>query len=179
MNVRTTIAYNYFFNYFGGDRYKDKVICGAAIDIAIIPFKDGKEVKFSKEPEAADIYLSDVLKVSFDRNKIIHIEKNWRVDNIFRILKHWEKIDYKIVGYSLDYYDAEETKKIQKELKECLGDAMPNELLNTPCSVSMEVTKEEFEIFLRTHSEDFDILDNKNAQVPSYSLIELSKYVNE
>mgnify|MGYP001698821037 FL=1 len=35
----------------------------------------------------------------------------------------------------------------------------------------MEVSKEEFETFLKTHIDDFNISDNINAQVPSVKFI--------
>lgn len=174
MSTGKTIVYNYLFNYFGRDKYKDKTICGASIDIAIIPVINGNEVKFSEEiePQAYERYLSEVFKVSFDKEKMFTVERNLPIDNLFRIHYEWEKINYEVVGYTLDYFDDEETKKIQKELKELLGDKMPNEFLNAPCSVFMEVTEEDFKEFLRSHIDDFDILDNKNAQVPSVAFIE-------
>lgn len=42
---------------------------------------------------------------------------------------------------------------------------------DTPCSTQMEVSKEEFRSFLKNHTDDFDIRDNHNAQVPSVSFI--------
>ena len=88
------------------------------------------------------------------------VEKDIIVDNLYRIIYGWDKIDYKVIGFSLDYLD----ESPNEELKELLK--------GIPCSAQMEVSKEEFEIFLKEHIEDFNIKDNINAQVPSISFIE-------
>lgn len=147
MSASKTIVYNYFFNYFGRDKYKGKIVCGAIINIAIIPVKECSEIKFDEgeEPHANRYYFNEVFKVSFDRNKIFTIERNLKADNSFRLIYEWERINYEIVGYTLD----------------CIEDC-----------VSIDVTEEEFNAFLLSHIDDFDILDNKDAQVPSVVFIE-------
>lgn len=74
----------------------------------------------------------------------------------------WDKIEYEILGYALDYLD-EAPKDLIEEL--------PVKFRNIPYSATMEVSKEEFETFLGTHIEDFNISDNINAQVPSVIFI--------
>lgn len=157
-----TIAYDYLFNYFGGDVFNGKIITGAIIQIAIRAYKDGKEVKFRKEPSKHGYYYNENYKVSFDKDKLFIVEKNIRVDNFYRLVYGWNKIEYEILGYALDYLD-EAPKDLIEEL--------PVKFRNIPYSATMEVSKEEFETFLRTHIEDFNISDNINAQVPSVIFI--------
>lgn len=159
-NELKTIAYDYLFNYFSKDTFKGKIITGASIQLAIKAYKDEKEVKFKEEPKAKNRYYCDNFKVSFDTDKLYVVEKDIIVDNLYRIIYGWDKIDYKVIGFSLDYLD----ESPNEELKELLK--------GIPCSAQMEVSKEEFEIFLKEHIEDFNIKDNINAQVPSISFIE-------
>ena len=56
-------------------------------------------------------------------------------------------------------------------MPEDVKESLPNELKDFPCSKSMEVTEEVFKRFLAEHKNDFDILDNKNAQVPAVAFI--------
>lgn len=157
-----TITYDYLFNYFGGDVFKGKIITGASIRIAIKAYKNDKEIKFRKEPKANNRFYNENFKVSFDTDKLYIIEKNIIVDNLYRIKYEWDKIDYEIVGYSLDYLD---------ELSNDLREMLPESFKNIPCSASMDVSKEEFETFLKSHIKDFDISDNMNAKAPSISFI--------
>lgn len=160
-----TIVYDYLFNYFGGDTFKGKTICGASVQLAIRAYKDGKEVKFTEEPKCKNQFLCDIYKLSFDREKLITIRKDIMVELIFRSFCGWDKIEVEIAGYVLDYYDdmPDNVKEITKDL--------PENLRNLPCSFPMEVTEEEFKEFLGGHLDDFDISDNKNAQVPSVSFV--------
>lgn len=48
-NELKTIAYEYLFNYFGGDVFNGRIITGASIQLAIRAYKDGKEVKFKEK----------------------------------------------------------------------------------------------------------------------------------
>lgn len=163
---KKTIAYDYLFNYFGKDTFKGRVITGASIQIAIKAYKDEKEVKFNDLPfdciKASNHYLNENYSVSFDKDKLYIIEKNMLIDTLFRFIYGWDKIDYEIIGFSLDYLD---------ELPDYVAENLPDELKGYPYSVPMKVTKEEFEEFLKDHIKDFNISDNINAQVPSYSLI--------
>ena len=157
-----TIAYEYLFNYFGKDIFNGKIITGAIIQIAIRAYKDGKEVKFRKEPSKHGYYYNENYKVSFDKDKLFIVEKDIKVDNFYRIVYGWDKIEYEIVGYCLDYLDKAPEDFIEK---------LPVEFRNLPFSTSMEVSKEEFETFLKTHIDDFNISDNINAQVLSVIFI--------
>lgn len=148
--------------YYGKDIFKGKVITGASIQLAIKSYKNGKEVKFKEEPKANNYYFCDNFKVSFDVDKLYVIEKNMKADNSYRINYGWDKIDYEIIGFSLDYLD---------ELPEGVREKMPVQFRNMPCSAPMEVSREEFETFLKEHIKDFNISDNINAQVPSISFI--------
>lgn len=154
-----TIAYEYLFNYFGKDIFKGKVITGASIQIAIKSYKNGEEIKFKEEPKANKHFYCDNFKVSFDADKLYIVEKDIIVDNLYRIIYGWDKINYEVIGFSLDYLD------------ELPDEELPELLRCIPCSAPMEVSKEEFETFLKEHIEDFNIKDNINAQVPSISFI--------
>lgn len=157
-----TIVYDYLFNYFGKDIFKGKIITGASIQLAIKAYKNGEEVKFKEEPKVNNHFYCDNFKVSFDTDKLYIIEKDIIVDNLYRIIYKWDKIDYEVIGFTLDYLD---------ELSDDLREKLPVMLKDMPCSAPMEVSKEEFETFLKGHIKDFNIRDNINAQVPSVSFI--------
>lgn len=162
---RYTIAYVYLFNYFGGDTFKDKVITGAGIDLAIRVYdENGNEIKFpkEKEPRRNGKYLCDIFKISFDREKVFVIDRNVETDNFFRVAFGWNKIEAEVVGYSLDY----ESGWTEEQLKD-----MPEIMKIMPVSASMTVTEEEFRTFLMSHADAFDIKDNINAQVPAVTYI--------
>lgn len=161
-----TISYSYLFNYFGGDTYKDKVISGASILIAIRAYKDNKEVKFKDEiePTTHGKYFNSVFDVCFDREKLFVIQRNLQVDNLFRLVFGFDEIKAEVIGYELNY--------IMGTSKECYPDLhLPKEFENLPVSTSMEVSEEEFRTFISNHIDDFDISDNKHAQCPSYAFI--------
>lgn len=158
-----TIAYDYHFNYFGKDTYKGKIITGANVSLAIHAYKNGKEVKFEKgkEPTTNGRYFNEVFKVKFDRQKLFVVERNLHMDNLFRLEFGFDKIDYEVVEYSLDYFEGTS--------KECFPDLkLPKEFENMPVSTLMEVNENEFKAFLSEHMEDFDISDNKSAQCTSF-----------
>lgn len=159
-----TVAYDYLFNYFGNATYNGRHITGASISIAIRVYKDGKEVKFedSKEPTTNGRYLCDIFDVSFDRDKLFVIERNLYVDNLFRLVFDFEKIEVEIVGFYLDY--------LIGSGKDYVPD-LPDEIANLPMSEPMEVSEEDFKKFLSDNINDFDIPDNKHAQCPSVSFI--------
>lgn len=157
-----TIVYDYLFNYFGGDTFKDSVIMGASVAIAIRAYKEGKEVKFTKEPECYGKYFCDIYSVSFDREKMFVVEKDLKVDNLFRLVYGFDKIEAEVVEYSLDCLSS---------LTDDIRNIIPEELRNLPCSEPMVVSKDEFMMFLKEHVDDFDISDNVNAQVPSVIFI--------
>ena len=161
-NELKTIVYDYLFNYSGGDKFKDKIIVGACIQVAIKVFKDRNEVKFMNEPHCDRIYLSDVFKVSFDRKDLFVIKKNVPVSDFLCSYFNWDNIEAKCVGYTLDY-----AVPTPEDLKILSPDSFKDMFTAEP----MEVTEQEFRKFLRGHLDDFDITDNINAQVPSVSFI--------
>src|SRR5574344_1854122 len=86
-----TIVYDYLFNYFGEDKFNEKIITGAAIELAINVYDNNdNEIKFTSEPviitEYGKKYLCEVYDVSIDRKKLFIINKNLYIDNIFRIV---------------------------------------------------------------------------------------------
>ena len=162
-----TIVYDYHFNYFGKDTHDGKTITGANVSLAIHAYKNGKEVNFEngKEPTTNGRYFNEVFKVKFDRQKLFVVERNLHMDNLFRLVFGFDKIDYEIVEYSLDY--------LEGTSKECFPDLkLPKEFENMPVSTLTEVNENEFKAFLSEHIDDFDISDNKNAQCLSVSFIE-------
>lgn len=162
--------YDYTFNYFGEGRFKGNLIGGACVQIAIRVYKDGHEIKFTEEPSAIReddiilVSLSELVSVSFDRENLYKINNNPDVAFVFCKEYGYDMIKFEVVGYTLDKY----TELTEEERKE-----LPEELLHLPCLEPIEVSKEEFEAFLREHIDDFDISDNINAQVPSFGFIEL------
>jgi len=156
------IVYDYLLNYFGGDTFKGKIIMGACVQLAIKAYKDSEEVKFTEEPKYENIFFSEIYNVSFDKEELFSIQKNLMVENLFRIVFGWDKIESEVVGYTLDYLDVM-PDEIMKD--------MPEQIKNLPCSSPMEVSEEDFRGFLSMHMKDFDISDNVNAQVPSVSYI--------
>lgn len=158
-----TIVYDYMFNYFGGDSYKGKTIMGACVQLAIKAFKNGKEIKFAEEPKKCkNVYWCDNYKVSFDKDNLFIVEKDIIVDNLFRLRYGFDKIEAEVVGYTLDYLSS---------LPDSERKDLPKEFQNLPFTEPMEVSGEVFREFLREHIDDFDISDNRNAQVPSISFI--------
>lgn len=153
--VPKAIAYNYMFNYFGGDTYDGKIIDGASIDLVIRPYRGNKELKFLDETDACfkqegsnySDNLSNVFSVSFDRKDIFKVSRN--ITNYFLLtqLLNCERIDYEVVGYSLTYLESEYM------------------------SADMSVSEEVFRQFIKEHLDDFDISDNVNAQCPAVSMI--------
>lgn len=99
-----TIAYEYLFNYFGGDKFENKIVTGASIQLAIRPYKNGNEVKFEdgKELSFKDFFLFQVFDVSFDKENVFNINRNIFIDNLFRIAYGFDKIKAEIIGYSFD-----------------------------------------------------------------------------
>lgn len=158
-----TIVYDYLFNYFGGDKYKGKIITGASIKLAICAYKNGKEVGFAAEPHVLNahdkkIYYNQIYNISFDREHLYIIQKNTEVYNLFCLTYGWEKIEAKVVGYALEC--PYQLKEDENELFEDL----PEELKDFPCTAPMPVTAEDFKDFLIAHLDDFDISDNINTQ---------------
>ena len=163
---RGTLVYTYLFNYFGKNKFDEKTITGAAIDLAIKVIKDNEVMEFTKEINISDRYLSDIYTVSYDREKYYQITENLQIKNFIKSSLKADNIEYSIVGYSLDYLSR---FGLGEEIEKCL----PIEIRNMPVSESIEVTKDEFEKFLGANVDEFDIIDNRHAQVPCYDIIKL------
>lgn len=160
-----TLVYTYLFNYFGKNKFDKKTITGAAIDLAIKVIKDNEAIEFTEEINISGRYLSDIYTVSYDREKCYQITENPQIKDLIKTGLKADNIEYSIVGYSLDYLSGFGLgEEIEKDL--------PIEIRNMPVSKPMEVTKDEFEKFLGANVDEFDISDNRHAQVPSYSIID-------
>lgn len=163
-----TIAYEYLFNYFGGDKFENKIVTGASIQLAIRPYKNGNEVKFEdgKELSFKDFFLFQVFDVSFDKENVFNINRNIFIDNLFRIAYGFDKIKAEITGYSLDVATG-----LIKDVMPESADKLPTELQSLPVSESLKVSEDVFKNFILNHLNDFDISDNQKAQCPSVGFI--------
>lgn len=160
-----TVAYDYLFNYFGGDTFNGKIITGVAITLAIRPLRNGKEVKFKDktEPSTHEKYFCDVFDVSFDRENLFIIKRNLYIDNLFRIVFGFDEIKYEIIDFTLDYFEG--------KTREVFPNLDIKEIDNLPVCTPMNVSEAEFRNFISSHIDDFDISDNQKAQCPSVSFI--------
>lgn len=157
------LAYDYLFNYFGGDKLNGKVITGASVSVAIRPYKNGSEIKFvgnepslrverpsrlCEDPIMQKYWLCDLLSISFDRENLFTM----RVDEVLKALflheMGWDDIKFEVVARELDYLESEYI------------------------SVPFEPSESEWNDFLRAHLDDFDIEDNSSAQCLSCRWIE-------
>lgn len=173
------IAYDYLFNYFpksydsgnseSKDTYDGKLVAGASITLCIKAYKDGEEMLFDEKKEVSENgkYLSDVFEVSFDREQLFVVKKNLMVDNIFRLMRGWDRIEAEVVNYSIDTFAG--TLADMPNMKDVV-----DELGNMPVSEPNSVSEEQFRNFLSSHKDGFDISDNEYAQVPSYSFLEVT-----
>lgn len=162
MTADKRIAYGYLFNYFGGEKRNGKIVNGSSIDLNIRPYKNGKEVLFEQDNEVTinGYYLFHIFDIRFDRQYQFVIERNPQMYDLFRIAFGWERIEASVITYSLDV--------IAGRVKDEDGmNDLPEEFQNVPVSEPSVVSEEEFRAFLSEHVDDFDILDNKHAQVPS------------
>lgn len=176
MRQGKTIAYDYAFNYFGGDKYNGVIVQGASITLAIRCYKNGQEVKFDESLQTlpcvaaqnTDIKhgLCEVFDVSIDRNSLFRVSRNLIIDNLFRQKYGYDKIEYDVVEYSLDVF-----KGPVKDTFPELGDILPEDMQDSPVCQSVKVSEDVFRQFISSHIEDFDIPDNKKAQCPCYCLI--------
>lgn len=146
------VCYDYLFNYFGDDEWNGKVVGGASVNLNIRPYKNEEEVLFEDGDEITTkgMFLSDVFRVHFDRENQFLIERVDSVDVLFRVMFSWEQIKAFPTEYYLYVRDGVELDPVA-------------------------VTEEEFRAFLSDHVDDFDILDNKNAQVPSVGFYKWQK----
>ncbi len=153
-----TIVYDYLFNYFGKQKFKGEIITGGSINIAIRVYMNSKEVKFEKDVELSTHgnSLFDVFDVSVDRETVFKIKRNLYVDNLFRLVYGFDKIEADVIGYSLDVYEG-----LAKDL---LSVDLPKDFENFPVSKPIEVSKDVFTQFILNNIDDFDIPDNHKAQ---------------
>lgn len=156
------LCYEYLYNYFGGDKFDNKVIDGAAVDISFRPYINGELVsvteeltavvkepsKISDKPRISQFWLFNIVDVQFDRESLIKMEMNEDIKRLFLEQYGWDDIVIQIESYNLSYKESPYV------------------------SVPFDVKKEDWESFLRNHLDDFDISDNVHAQCPSYSLVE-------
>lgn len=165
--MQKRIAYDYLFNYFGDDMYEGKPVSGASILLNIRVYKGNEEILFDedKEPCVNGKYLFHVFNISFDREELFMIKRNLSMDNLFRRMFNCDRIEAEIVKYSLDTYSG-----TVKNL-DC-GKEFPKEIQDMLVSESNIVSEEEFRAFLVSHKDDFDISDNKPAQVPSVAWLD-------
>lgn len=158
-----TYVANYIFNYFGGDKIDDKIIVGACIDIALRPYKNGKLIQFQSEKETyfslelpsrvfgvrkETIYFSDIVTVSYDREKCFLITLNTEIMKLMCEHFKWDTIKVEAINFQLDYAESE--------------------WMSAPWDCGKEV----FTKFIIDHADDFDISDNENAQCPSCSWLQ-------
>lgn len=157
------VAYSYLFNYFGNDTYKGEKVTGAAIDIAIRFFKDGKEILFKKQAPSVKvkskselfgerittIYASELIDVSFDRKKLFNIEPQLEKLMLYKEKIGCDDITCEVVSFNLDVLD----KNFQ--------------FVSEP----QKVAEEDFREFLQRNVDEFDIRDNVHAQCPSVEYI--------
>lgn len=150
----------YMFNYFGGEKVGDKMIDGAGIYVAFRPYKDGKLIQFRSEKETyfsetitsrligpgrkKNIYFSDAVEVSYDRENCYQIDVNQELVKIICDHFGWDRLSIEVESVCL-YYTA---RKYISEEFQCGNDV--------------------FERFLKEHQDDFDISDNRSAQCPGY-----------
>lgn len=163
-----TIVYDYLFNYFGGEKFEDRIVTGASVQVAIRPYKNGEEVKFENEKElsANGKYLNSVFDVSFDRKNIFNIKRNLYVDNLFRLVYDFDEIKYEVMGFSIDT-----AVGLTKDVMPELAAKLPEEFKGMPVSESTQVSEKVFRDFILNHLDDFDISDNKKAQCPSVAFV--------
>lgn len=155
--TNNTVSYIYSFNYDGADTFNDEVINGANINIRLSAYIGNKEAKLSEELVTKDGYcLSDIVIVSFDREKQFVVKVNNEIYNSFARELGWTSFFVEEMGYGLCY----ESEWTEEELK-----TMPKGFGELPISKVMDVSEEEFRGFIADHLDDFDIPDNAKAQL--------------
>lgn len=180
--MNKAVAYDYTFNYFGGDTYNGRTVAGANITLAIRCYKDGAEVKFDSAKGEPSIsysaagkhikerkeWLFSVFDVSIDRKAAaFKITRDLYKDNLFKLICGYDKIEYDIVGYSLDVVVG-----LLNDTNPSLAQKLPKEFQDLPACEPVEVTESVFREFISSHIDDFDISDNKRAQNMSVSFVD-------
>lgn len=169
-DIPQIITYFYLYNYYGGDTYEDKVINGAGILISFRPYKNGRLIKFIKEPSIVTkmesslcdkpikntYWLPDMLNVRFTKKNFVSLQVNNVIKQLFLDHFDWDDIIIQIESYELSYWE--------------------NEFL--ALSTGFMVSEKIFNSFLDSHKDEFDIPDNHYAQCISYGWIDEKKSLN-
>jgi hypothetical protein len=151
MKYIKSISYLYSYNYFGKDKYNGKIINGSGLDILFKIYKGTTFVNVTKDKSYHGFYICDVLKVSFDKKHLHILNRDSIMYIYFCDYFKADKIDFEIVGYNLSYVENE----------------------NDFMSYEMEVSEYDYKCFLMNHLDDFDIPDNRSAQVLAYSIVDI------
>ncbi|MDQ0361547.1 hypothetical protein [Breznakia pachnodae] len=161
------LCYDYQFNYFGEKKFEGQLVTGATVSIAFhITSDDGKEQLFDEETaieiNGEEYYLCDVISVSYDLEKGFEINPSLNQANKV-IMEKLSGIHFEVVSYSIDVLEGtlRDNPTLSDNVKLKLGS-----ILDLPSSRSITVSEEVFMNFV-CNDEEFDISDNKNAQVPS------------
>ncbi|WP_373124617.1 hypothetical protein [Blautia producta] len=168
--MKKTIVYDYLFNYFGGDSYGGRIVTGATVSVAFYFIdRKGEVIGFeeNQEPRFENDYLCNMLNVYYDREQCYKLTTTKALGELINKNTSIKSICL-VCSYSLDC-DMTNTPKYHELLQD-----MPSFIKQIPMSEPIPVTKKEFEDFLKSHVDDFDISDNKPAQVPSVGWIDVN-----
>lgn len=148
------VAYNYLFNCRDND---NTAVVGASVLLDIRPFKHDEEILFedAKEPSVKGCYLSDVFSMSFDPEKMLVIQKNPNTEKLFCDAYGWDHIGASAFDFALEIITGKASDYV----------ALPDDFKDLPIQEPINVSQFEFMAFLKAHRDDFDIADNKPAQV--------------
>lgn len=168
MSETMRVGYDYTFNYFGKGTLTGKPVNGASVTLNIRAYKDGKEVLFEENDELAipihgsdeNYYLDEAYNIYFDNDKLFVVIRNEPIYNMFIDAYGWDRIEAEVIGYSLDVVVGRTRDYLE-------GEDLPEEFLDAPMAEPVPVDKDTFLSFLELFKDDFDISDNKPAQVPS------------
>jgi len=160
-----TVAYEYYFEYYEEGKYNEKTVCGASVTIAIKAYKHDNIIIMPKDPMYRGYFLSDILNVSFDKEKQLCIEKNRFMESVFRNALGVDSFTYQIIGYSLDTVE-----EVPEE-----GKNNPNYKTLFPTVKTNPVSEIEFKSFIYENRDGFDIKSNKKASVLKALMVSLEK----
>lgn len=174
--TKGVIVYDYLFNYSGSNRFMDRNICGAGVQVAVHAYdNDGREILFDSEPKIDCIGYNSTYDVVFDREKLFHVKRDDTICNMFCVRHHWSRIGYDIYGYFLECLcDKSVRDRIVSGLEEKFeqeGLILPEIISTLPVSEPVSVTESVFRTFLSERIPWFDTLDNCVAQVPSVRFV--------
>lgn len=153
-NIQQTLVYNYSLNCYVPDEKNNRTFTSAYIKLTITPYKNGKEIKLREEPICKDEYLSSVIKVSFDKKEMFRIEKVRKYCELFCNTFGWDEIEYKTIGYSLEYINGARTKVVY-------GIVMPYEMEDN--YLTMDISEIDFKKIINSNINAFDNYENTDA----------------